>query len=242
MSVSRSPRPALAVLVALVATACASGGTAHVGTSSAPATAGTPITTHPARAAAGVLDTASLGASFDLPMRVDVPSGWLTQLPPSIVPARTLNILHGDPGQPMTWWGPSFDLVDGASVLDPAKLAATDHGSGAKTAWPASYLDYLAALPGVTVVDGPSPVTIGGVRGRAITVTTPVMPPTIWLKDDYTWLGGGASGIDPAFERRYVELTVGGKRLLIEYLDLPSAFDGRVGAVDALLGSIEFPG
>jgi hypothetical protein len=237
MSLARSARPALGALVVLVAAAC---GAAKVAPSPA-ATATTAASSAAAPTTAeDILDTSSIGTAFDFAMRVPLPHGWLTVLPPSAAPVHTVAVLHGHPGEESTWWGPGFMLVDGATVRDPADGAAANSAT-AWVPWPASYLDYLAALPGVTIVEAPSTVTIGGVNGRAITVQTPAMAPTIWVKDDYTWLGGGATGMDPAFERRLVELTVHGTSLLIEYDDDPAKFDERIGDVESVLASVEFP-
>jgi len=225
----------MGVLVVLVAAAC---GPATVPAGS-PSAAVAP-TVAASVAADSVLDTATIGSAFDLAMRVPVPQGWLTVLPPDDAPVHTVAVLHGRPGEQGTWWGFGFMLVDGATVRDPADRAAAT--SDTKwVPWPASYLDYLAALPGVTVVEAAVPVTIGGVNGRSITVRTPAMAPTIWVKDDYTWLGGGKTGMDPAFERRIIELRVHGTSLLIEYDDDPAVFGERVRDVDALIATIQFP-
>jgi len=111
----------------------------------------------------------------------------------------------------------------------------------AKLPWPKSYIDYLAALPGVEVVDGPEPVTIGGVEGRQIVVKTPPMHPTMFLKGDVMWMGGGASGLDPAFQREITELSVGGKPVVIEYVDGPQHFDENRPLIDGILKSVTFP-
>jgi hypothetical protein len=73
-------------------------------------------------------------------------------------------VLYGDSnGDPDRWLGPGFALLDGAPVRDPAKDAVS--GTSDLIPWPASYLDDLAKLPGVEVLDGASPVTIGGQAG-----------------------------------------------------------------------------
>jgi hypothetical protein len=186
--------------------------------------------------------TAELGPDFDLPMTIDLPAGWNPLPPPNYGPSSSLGFVHGDlQGDDSTWWGFGLELVDGASVADPSVMQTPATTADAKLAWPASYLDYLAALPGVDIDDPASQITVGGVTGRSITVKTPPMHPTIFLAGDYTWLGGGKSGIDPALERRVIELTVHGKRLLIEYVDVPSAFPAHASQVDAVIQSIVFP-
>ena len=88
---------------------------------------------------------------------------------------------------------------------------------------------------------GRNPVTIGGVDGRQIVVKTPPMHPTMYLKGDVMWMGGGASGLDPAFEREITELSVGGKPVVIEYVDGPQHFDENRPLIDGVLDSVTFP-
>ena len=254
MPLSASTRPAIGAIVALMlvaactpAVAGPATGTASPAATSAPtptvaptpapaaAAAPTPV---PSMASATVLDTASLGDAFPLKMRMTIPDGWFTLLPPSYaVPAGTLNVLHGDPnGDHNKWQGPGFALVDGAMVRDPAKDTVT--GKSDLIPWPASYLDYLAKLPGVEVLDGPRPVTIGGQMGREISVKTPAMAPTIWMKDDIEMLGGPT----PAMSRYLVELNVNGTPLLIEFDDGLTDYEGDFQIVKSLLGSIVFEG
>jgi hypothetical protein len=167
-----------------------------------------------------------------------LPDGWIPLTPPGHTAPGTVGAVHGDPLDDSTWWGFGFLLVDGASVLDPAEIGETTWGT--KRPWPSSYLDYLAALPDVRVVRGPSLVMVGGLAGREMTVLTPAMHPTIYLKGDTNWIGGGPTGIDPAFKRKVIELTVQGRSVLMEYDDLPDLFDEHVKQVDAILGTIEF--
>ena len=253
-----SVRPAarLALALLLVAGACSPSAAAPTtAPTNAPTTAPTPAPTTAASTApattpsatataATVLDTSSIGAAFPLKLRMTIPAGWFALVPPSTdpeVPARTLNVLHGDRnGDRDKWAGPGFALVDGARVRNPAKDAVA--GDSDLIPWPASYLDYLAKLPGVEVLDGPSPVTIGGQAGREISVKTPAMAPTIWLKDDYAMLGGGANGVDPAVSRYLVELNVKGTPLLIEFDDGLTDYEGDFQIVKSLLASIVFEG
>jgi hypothetical protein len=189
----------------------------------------------------GVLDTAALGTDFTLRMRMPLSEGWFTLLPPTNAPPKTINILQGDQTDDSTWWGPQVNLVDGAMVRDPAKTVDPLDPKSAFVPWPSSFIDYIRAMPSVQVLDGPSPVTVGGIDGRAITVTTPPMAPTIWLKDDSAWLGGGSRGVDPAMGRYYVELNVHGTPVLIEYDDDAAKMISRIPQVEALLAGIQFP-
>jgi hypothetical protein len=189
----------------------------------------------------GVLDTAALGKDFTLRMRMPIPEGWFTLLPEANAPPRTFNVLQGDQNDDSTWWGPGFGLVDGATVRDPGRTVDPLNQQGAFVPWPRSFIDWIQTYPGVQVVDGPSPVTIGGIEGRQITVNTPAMAPTIWLKDDYAWLGGGSTGVDPAMGRYYVELNVNGTPLLIEYDDSQANLLVHLSQVQGLLAGITFP-
>jgi len=189
----------------------------------------------------GVLDTAALGKDFTLRMRMPIPAGWFTLLPPTNAPPRTFNVLQGDQNDDSTWWGPGAMLVDGAMVRDPAKPVDPLDTKSAFVPWPASYLDYMKSLDGVEVIDGPSPITVGGIDGRAMTIKTPPMPPTVWLKDDSTWIGGGSRGVDPAMGRYLVELNVNGTPLIIEYDDDAAKIGSRIPQVEALLAGIQFP-
>jgi hypothetical protein len=138
----------------------------------------------------GVLDTAALGKDFTLRIRVPITEGWFTLLPEANAPPRTFNVLQGDQNDDSTWWGPQFNLVEGAMVRDPTKTVDPLDQKSAFVPWPASFIDWIQTYPGVEVLDGPTPVTVGGIEGRAITVNTPAMAPTIWLKA--TTRGSGA--------------------------------------------------
>jgi hypothetical protein len=178
---------------------------------------------------------------FDVPVTIQVPAGWIVLTPPQYTAPRSFNLVEGEFSDDSTWWGPGFAAVDGASVVDPAFLDQKASAGDPKLPWPASFIDYATGLPGVTVVDGPSPITIGGVEGRQIVLKTPVLHPLVYLKDDFAWVGGGRSGIDPALVRWEVELTVGGHPLWIEHLELDQAhMDKDLPQVKALVDGISF--
>ena len=105
--------------------------------------------------------------------------------------------------------------------------------------WPKSYVDYVASLPGVTVVEAPRPVTIGGVKGRQIVVKTPPMHPTMFLKGDTCGSAAARAG-STSRHSEVIELTVDGKRLLIDYGDGSEQFAARRPVVDAVFQSIRF--
>jgi hypothetical protein len=178
-----------------------------------------------------------------MPLTIDLPSPWKALPPPTYGPVGSFGFVHtgNPPEDDSQWWGAGLMLVDGASVADPADMDTPADPADTKLPWPASYIDYLAALPGVEVVDGPNAVTIGGVEGRQIVVNTPPMHPTIFLAGDTMWLGGGKSGIDPAFEREITELTVGGTPVIIEYVDGPERFAGNRPLIDGVLDTVTFP-
>ena len=90
------------------------------------------------------------------------------------------------------------------------------------------------------MVSGPEPIKIGGVTGTQIVVMTPPMHPLIWLHGDTAWSGGGASGVDPAQERRFVEVKAGGHTLLVQLGWDPLTFEAKDAEVRAILASISF--
>jgi len=140
-------------------------------------------------------------------------------------------------------WGTGMLLVNGALVHDPADMASAEPASADRTKFvpfPADYFAYITSLPGVEVIQGPEPVTIGGVQGSQIIVHTPAMHPVLWLKDDFTWLGGGASGVEPEFKRQMILLEVNGERVLLEFDDSPDKFDERYPLVQEIFNSITF--
>ena len=79
------------------------------------------------------------------------------------------------------------------------------------------------------------------VEGTQIVVMTPPMHPLVWLKDDFLWLGGGKTGVDPATERRFVVVERDDHTLLVQFANDPATFDARDAEVRALLDSISFP-
>jgi hypothetical protein len=140
-------------------------------------------------------------------------------------------------------WGAGIALVNGALVHDPADVVSDQPASADKTKyvpWPDDFFAYLTSLPRVKVIQGPEPVAIGGIQGSQIIVHTPAMHPFLWLKDDYTWLGGGDSGVDPEFKRLLILLEVNGERVLLEFDDTPNRFDERYPLVQEIFNSITF--
>jgi hypothetical protein len=254
MPLARSTRAALVVALTLTIAACGASA-ANPSPTQAPTSPSprptVPPSAHPAAVEGTptavptptVYDTTALGPAFDLPLTVALPEGWIALAPPTDNPSLTIGLVKtGHPSNDASqWWGFGLDLVDGASVTNPADMAAAQ-SDVRKAPWPSSYIDYLVALPGVEVVKPPESTMVGGVRARQVIVHTPPMHPTIFLKGDYTWLGGGQTGIDEAYMRRLIEITVHGKRLLIEYLDLPERFDEHAPLVDGVIHSIAFRG
>ena len=177
-------------------------------------------------------DTASIGAMFDVPLTVTLGPDWraMNNIP------HNIDVIHvgTPPDDTSQWWGPAISLVDGARVHDPADTVSSQAAPDATNsiAWPADFFAYLASLPGVEVVRGPEPITIGGEEGTRIIVHTPPMHPIIALKDDTGWLGGGQTGVEPASTLEYVLLDVHGKQVLLNYGDSPEAFDQRLPLVD----------
>jgi hypothetical protein len=248
---SGSTRALIGAAIVIVVAACGSGAAAvnsPAASAKAPPTAAAPATQVPsaetsALAASGpqVYDNTQMGDSFDLPMTLTLPAGWLLLTAPQYAAPRTIGFVQGSWDDDSRWWGGGFLLVDdGSVVLDPKFLDQPTVGPDAALPWPASYVDYVASLPGVTVVSPPADATVGGVPGRRVVVTTPPMHPTIHLKDDTAWIGGGSKGIDPAFTREFVELKVDGRRLLFEFDDLPVLFQGHVAQVDAIVDTVQF--
>ena len=189
-----------------------------------------------------VFDTRTIATHFPLAMKVSLPAGWKT-IDDGIVGA--LGIVHtGDPEGPQsTWWGADLFLVEEAQIHDPSDVVSNVPAKPDRTrfvAWPTDFFAYIAALPGVTVVSGPEPVNVGGVTGTQIVVMTPPMHPLVWLKGDFAWMGGGATGVDPAQERRFVIVTTGGHTLFVQFGDDASTFDERDAEVRAILASITF--
>ena len=218
-----------ACAVAVAATALP-GATASAATAAAPMSCGK------------TFDTSTIGNSFPLRLRIALPTrNWCMlygDVPGEIDPVHV--------GRPMLdetqWWGPAIMLVDGARVVRRADALrpATTPTIGTSRPWPADFLGYVASLPRVRVVAGPSPVAIGGIRGTRITLRTPPMHPLLWLKGDRAWLGGGQTGLDPARRRELILLTVRGKKLLLTSGDPAALFAARLSQVRVLWRSIEF--
>jgi len=243
-------RTTIVVLLSCVLTACASTTTPAspsapadpVRSAAPPSDATTPSTPSASGATGQILDTATIGAPFDLAMTIALSKDWR---PLYGEPQGALTLVHlGDPPDDTDqWWGPDIWLVDGATVHDPADIVSDQPATPDRSrfvAWPSDFFGYLASLPGVKVVKGPEPITIGGIRGTRIIVDTPPMHPIVWLKGDTSWMGGGPTGVDPASRRQVVLLEVDGRKILIGYADAPKTFDARLPLVEALFSSTEF--
>ena len=239
-----------AAVIAVSVIACGSSATGAVppatpvGSPVAATTAPPSPSSSPSTGQASTFDTTTLHSNFDLPMTVDLPADWITLSPPVNVPKGTFNFVHtGSPADDESqWWGPAINLVAGAWVADPAGIDKPAGPGDALVPWPASYVDYLASLPGVTVVEGPSPVTIGGVDGRRVVVTTPAMHPTVHLKGDTGVARRRPERARPGHGARGHRAD--GRReaaFIIEYDDAPQTFDEHRKQVDEILQSITFP-
>jgi hypothetical protein len=260
MSQSASARVAIGAVIVLVVAACSSSAGAGPTlpaqaaspapeASRAPSPAAPSATASAASAAPSAeagptsYDTTALGASFALPLTLELPAHWRALEAPEYGAIGTVAFVHtgANPNDESAWWGFGLELVDGASVIDPASLTSTaTSGNDMKwLPWPASYTDYLAGLPGVEVAGGPEPVTVAGQPGTRVIFNLPAMHPTVYLKDDFTWLGGGQSGIDPVSKRQVIELKIGGKNVLIDYADSPTSFDSRLADVNAIIDTIK---
>lgn len=101
---------------------------------------------------------------------------------------------------------------------------------------PDEFFDYVTSIPGVTVVQGPDPITSNGIQGIQIIVHTPPMRAMLWLKDDYAWHGGA----DPEFKRQMILLEVNGEQVLLEFVDNPEKFDEHYPLVQEIFNSITF--
>ena len=106
--------------------------------------------------------------------------------------------------------------------------------------WPTDFYAYLTALPGVKVIQGPENVTIGGIQGSQIIMDTPILHPILWLKDDFTWLGGGETGFEQASRRYMILLNVHGEHYLLKFDDDPTTFDAHYPLVQEIFNSIKF--
>ena len=221
---------AACVLVVAIATIAWPGTKASAATTAAPVSCGR------------TFDTSTIGSSFPLRLRITLPTRQWCMLYGDVT--GEIDPVHV--GRPMLderqWWGPSITLVDGARVVrrSDALQTATSPTTSTSRPWPADFLGYVASLPHVRVVAGPSPVAIGGIRGIRITVRTPPMHPLLWLKGDFAWAGGGQAGLDPAGLRQLILLRVHGKKLLLTEADPAGSFADRLSQVHVLWNSIRF--
>ena len=186
--------------------------------------------------------TSTIRASFSLPLSVTLPARWcaVTGGAPG-----TFGLIHvGSPASDdRQWWGPDVILVDGARVHRPSDAASGTPATADATKfmpWPADFFRYLSGLSGVKVLAGPKLIIVGGHRGTQIVVATPRMHPLLWLKNDFTWLGGGATGIDPPGKRQLILLTVGKQKLLLSFGDAPGTFAPRAALLQPIYRSITF--
>jgi len=243
---SRGRALAVAFLTASFVTACgsvpapASPATSRGPSAAAPSALASLVVASPSAKATGgtVFDTAQIPSKFALPMTIDVPAGWR---PLTDVPGVLTMVKLGSPAEdPAQWWGPDIALVDGARVVDPARILQPAAAGDAPVPWPADFVSYLTSVPGATVVSGPAPVTIGGATGTRLILDTPPMHPVVWLKGDTTWMGGGATGLDPAVRRLVILLDIGQKRMLIQEADEPTTFATHLPVVESLVASMHF--
>ena len=126
-------------------------------------------------------------------------------------------------------WGLSIFLVNGAKVADPKDMAKT-------IPWPDDFFGYFASLPGVKVIQGPDPITVGDVVGSQIIVHVTSFGPFLWLQNDYTWIGNQAS--DEKWQM--ILLDVNGEQVLLWFPDFPDKFDERYPLVQEIFNSITF--
>jgi hypothetical protein len=171
-------------------------------------------------------------ASFRLPLTFSYGPGWDVY-----VGANALNIVYGNE------WGAGISLLNDALVHDPA-TAVSDQPASANKAdfvnWPDDFFAYLTSLPDAKPMTEPTPITLGGIQGMQIIIKTPQMHPILWLKDDYTWLGGGSTGVDPELKRLMILLEVNGESILLEFDDSSEKFDERYPLVQEIFNSITF--
>ena len=171
-------------------------------------------------------------ASFRLPLTFTHGSEWDVH-----VGINTLDIVYGNE------WGAGIALVNDALVHDPATILSDQPATANKAdfiPFPNDFFSYLSSLQGVKVIQGPNTVTIGSIQGSQVIIHTPAMHPILWLKDDYNWLGGGASGVDPEFKYQLILLNVNGEQVLLEFVDDPYKFDEHYPLVQEIFNSITF--
>jgi len=187
--------------------------------------------------------TSTIRTSFSLPLSIALPPHWCA-IAGGGAPG-TFGLIHvGTPvSDDSQWWGPDVMLVDGARVHRPSDAVSSKPAAADSTQfvpWPAHFFRYLTALPGVKVLAGPKPTTIGGLHGTQISVATPPMHPLLWMKNDFTWFGGGATGVDATAKRQYILLTVGHNKLLLSFGDKPAAFAAHRALLQPVYKAIKF--
>ncbi|HYN69301.1 MAG TPA: hypothetical protein VEX41_03720 [Candidatus Eisenbacteria bacterium] len=157
-------------------------------------------------------------SGFRLPLALTHGPDWEVR-----VGINALDIVQGNT------WGASIFLVNGAKVGDPKDMTKT-------IPWPGDFFTYLASLPGVKVIQGPEPVTIGGIACSQVIVHVTSFGPFLWLKDDYTWIGSKAQ--DEKWQ--LLLLDVNGERVLLWFPDSPTNFDVRYPLVQQIYETISF--
>ena len=169
-------------------------------------------------------------ASFRLPLTFTHGSDWDVH-----VGINTLDIVYGNE------WGAAISLVNDALVHDPATIVSDQPAAANKAdfiPFPNDFFSYIASLPGVKVIQGPDKVTIGGIQGSQVIIHTPAMHPILWLKDDYTWLGGGPTGVDPEVKSQMIFLNVNGEQVLLSFSDSLEKFDEHYPLVQEIFNTI----
>lgn len=207
------------VLPVLVLAACGSAATAPPSAPpSAPPTA-QPTALPPSPSPASLITFHSPeDAGFRLPLSLTHGPEWEVH-----VGINALDIVQSNT------WGPSIFLVNGAKVADPSDMTNT-------IPWPDDFFTYFASMPGVKVIQGPEPVTIGGIAGSQVVVHVSSFGPFLWLKDDYTWIGSKAQ--DEKWQ--LVVVDVRGERVLLWFPDSPTTFDVRYPIVQQIYETISF--
>jgi hypothetical protein len=129
-------------------------------------------------------------------------------------------------------WGPTIFLVTGAQVADPKDTTKL-------IPWPDDFFAYVASFSTVKVMQGPDPVTIGGVQGDQIIFHTSSGPCFgLWLKGDYTWIGSGPNCGDG--KSQMILLDVNGESVLLWFPESSEKFDEHYPLVQEIFNSITF--
>lgn len=176
-------------------------------------------------------------ASFHLPLTITYGPGWETN-----VHANAIDIVNANPTVPQReWWGGGVTLVNGAHVADPAKITGPAQMKTSSLSdflpWPDDFFAYVASIPGIKIMQAPTPVTIGGIQGTQIVIRTPeVMHTMLWLKDDWTGLGNDYSNRI----EMVILLDVNGEPVLLEFDDSPDKFDEHYPLIQEIFNSITF--